>query len=107
MQTTPPLLTRLGLDTLPKEDQDELNAELGEVIFMGVMRRVWDTLDFHQQDALMALLRESELNPESDEKRAALASFLDTQVPDFPKYVQVEVEAILAAQREARADLPL
>jgi hypothetical protein len=60
----PSLLAQLGLDTLPKGEQDELNAEIGEVVFAGVMRRVWDVLDLHQQDALMSLLKESEQDPD-------------------------------------------
>lgn len=98
------LLNDLGLDALPAEDRDELNAEIGEVVFAGVMRRVWDKLDFHQQDALMALLRESERDSESNEKRTAIATFLDTQVPEFAEYVREELDAIVQAHKEALND---
>ena len=94
----PPLQTNilkdLGLDALPKVDQDELSAEMGEVVFTAVMRRVWDALDFHQQDALASLFTESNADPESAEKKMAIATFLDTQVPDFSRYVKEELESL-------------
>ena len=98
------LLHDLGLDTLPKGEQDELNADIGEVVFAGVMRRVWDVLDLHQQDALMSLLRQSEQDPNNEERRNALTTFLDTQVPDFGSYVQDELNALTQAHREAQSD---
>lgn len=100
-QTDTTLLRDLGLNTLPQEEQDALNADIGEVVFAGVMRRVWESLDYHQQDALLALLKESEQNPGNEEKLTALATFLDTQVPDFTKYIHTEVEALRTVYREA------
>lgn len=98
------LLAELGFTDLPQEQQDELNADIGEVVFLGAMRRVWDALDYHGQDTLTSLLKESESDPENSEKRTALAAFLDSHVPDFPAYVRAEVEALKRAHNEAMGE---
>lgn len=98
------LLANLGFTDLPHAEQDELHADIGEVVFLGAMRRVWDALDYHQQDALTALLKESEDDPDNAEKRTKLATFLDSHVPDFPAYVRAEVEALTRTHNEIVGD---
>jgi len=87
-------LLKLGLEGLPEEAREELLAELGEVVFMNVMRRTHKALTLTQQDALTRLLEESAEDPENEKRREALAQFLAAQVPDFDTYVREEVAAL-------------
>ena len=98
------LLTDLGLDSLPQAERDELNAAVGEIILVGVMRRVWDDLELDQQDALTALFEASEQDPENEEKRASIATFLDTQVPRFAEYVHDEYQELKQVQEQAQSE---
>ena len=101
----PDLLADLGLEHLNEEERTELVGEIGEVILRGVMRKAWNVLSLKEQEELTALLEASAADQGSDEKHAAIDTFLKEHVADLPRYVSDEVEAFKKAQRNAVSEL--
>ena len=94
------ILAELGMGSLPKEEQELFLADIGEVIYEGVMQRVYDALSLGQQDTLMRLMDESAAEPENEEKHAAVMNFIGEQVPDLERYITEEINALKQAQEE-------
>lgn len=109
MPTTQTALDNLppefGLDMLSEEERNELLEDLGEMVFEGAMRRTWDALDADKQDALTALLEASTSDPENDDKRTAIQTFIAEHVPEFDSYVTAEVEELKTLQQRAYEEL--
>ena len=93
------------LSMLSEEERNELLADIGEVVFDAVMRRVWDALDADGQDELTKLFEASSDDPENDEKRERIDTFLKERVPDFERFVQEETEKLRAAEEKIRGEL--
>ena len=99
------LLDELGLTNLPAEERDMLIAELGEIIFSGVMERSWNDLDLDKQDRLTSLLRALEEKPDDASREASLVQFLETQVPEFKNHLTKEVELFKKKYNETLGEL--
>lgn len=91
----------MGLDVLPEEERNELLAEIGEVLFHAVMRRVWEVLTPELQEELFRLFEGGDDDPDSTGRREQVDRFLEERVPDFARFVKEECESLLAAQRSA------
>lgn len=78
---------------------------IGEVIFQGVMLRVFETLDETKQEKLTELFEASNQDVENDEKREAIYAFVNEHVPDFETFVREEVELLQSAEAEVTAEL--
>jgi hypothetical protein len=90
----------LGLDLLPPEEREEVVAHIGEVIFEGVMLRTVQALDDTKKEELTALFDASSSDPENEEKHNAIQAFIETNVPDFDKYLAAEIEALKNAPQD-------
>jgi hypothetical protein len=99
------LLDELGLTDLPIEERDMLIAELGEIIFSGVMERSWNDLALDKQDRLTSLLRTLEEKPDDASREASLVQFLETQVPEFKNHLLKEVELFKKKYNETLGEL--
>jgi hypothetical protein len=99
------LLEEFGLTNLPAEERDMFIAELGEIIFSGVMERSWNDLDLDKQDRLTSLLRALEEKPDDASREASLVQFLDTQVPEFKNHIAKELEVFKKRYDEALGEL--
>ncbi len=94
------ILKELGMESLPKEEQELFLADIGEVIYEGVMQRVYDALSLGQQDTLTRLMDESSREPDNEEKHVAVMKFISEQVPELERYITEEVDALKQTQEE-------
>jgi hypothetical protein len=94
------ILAELGMESLPKEEQELFLADIGEVIYEGVMQRVYESLSLGQQDTLVRLMDESAQEPENEEKHAAVMKFIGEQVPELERFITEEVDLLKQAQQE-------
>lgn len=99
------LIEEFGLTNLPAEERDILITELGEVVFAGVLQKVWSDLDLDKQDALTALLHAIEEKPEDESRQASLVQFLETQAPDYREHVVKEIDAFRKKYKEMLGEL--
>ena len=95
----------LGIDHMPEEERDAFLAEVGAVLFRGVMRRVWNSLDRAKQDTLTSLLDASGDDPDNEEKGRALEDFMKKNVPDYAHFVEQEVAELRATQEDIFGEL--
>jgi|GEM_PF-3243332 len=100
----PDLLADLGLENLSEDERHKLLAEIGGVVYRGVVRRAWNTLSIKEQDELSELLEASAADSENEEKSTAVDTFLNEHVTDLSKYVAEEVEALKKAQQSALSE---
>ena len=99
------IIASLGLDLLPEDERNALLSDIGEVIFRGVMHKVWNSLDPTTQDQLTQLFDASNEDPENEQKREAIDQFLTANVPDLKLYVSQEVEALKTAQQDVYGEI--
>jgi hypothetical protein len=88
-----------------EEERTQLLLEVSEVVYRGVMRKVWNALDVTQQDALHALVEESNEEPDNVEKREAVTLYIKEHVPLYEKYLEEESQAFLRTQEEVYGEL--
>ncbi len=98
-------LEDLGIADLPEEERNEILADIGEVIFQSVMRKVWQSLDIDGQDVLTEILEASAREPENEAHSTALDVFLKERVPDFDRYLAEEVQAFRDSQEKIYGEL--
>ncbi len=91
----------MGLDILPEEERNELLADITEVLFHAVMRRVWEALTPEHQNELFRLFEGGNDDPDTAGRRERVDRFLEEHVPDLARFVKEECESLLAAQRSA------
>ncbi len=101
----PEILEKFGLDILPEDERDELLADVGEVVFRAVMRRVWDTLTPERQDELLARMEASNAEPENEKLREEMDAFLKENVPDLDRFVREEGASLLETQRSIYGEI--
>lgn len=80
------LVSVLGLDHLPPQEQAEALTQIGDIIFKAVMFRLADTLPAEQLAQLEEKFKEAEQNPD------AVYTFLQGAVPDIDKIIMEETE---------------
>lgn len=79
------LFDKLGLDAMTPDERKAFVESFGNVIQSRVMLRLMKELSDEQKDKLDKILSD---NPEGS---PALADFLKTDVPQFPRMVEEEV----------------
>jgi len=86
MNTTLNVIQELGLDSLPREKQEELTLKIGDIINQKILIRALDEMSDQQKDEFDAFL--------GDEKndQAATFNFLRSKVKNFDDLARDEIE---------------
>jgi hypothetical protein len=90
---------------MPKEAREELMMALSEVIYNGVMRKTRLSLDTKNQQVFTELLEDIAEDPENDEKLEAMEKFIESNVPDYERYVSEQIEDIRKRYEKKRSEL--
>lgn len=98
-------LAELGLGDLEGAERDELLESIGEVLFQGVMLRVFEVLNEEEQDALSVLFDASNADPDNEEKRDELHQYIAEHVPQFDAFLGEEIALLKKAYEENRGAL--
>ncbi len=77
----------LGIDSLPKEEQEEVYMQFGAIIYMEVMTRAMDILSEDDQNILDKLIQE---NPDPE----VMFTFLAEKIPNLDEIVREEAEKV-------------
>ena len=96
--TTPPkddAANMPHLELLPKELEDELLVDAGEIVYDAVMLRVFNALPVDKQQVLTTMLASGEVTDEQ------VLAFVRNEVPDLDSFVQEEVESLARTVRDA------
>ncbi len=80
------VITLLGIDKMPLEQQNEVMTKIGGIIYQGILSRALETLPEEKQVEFEKL---TDNNVEPDE----LFSFLTANVPTFQQIVEEEVKS--------------
>jgi hypothetical protein len=77
------IIEELGLQDLPQEKQDELMAQIGEVVMKRIYLETMESLEKEDQEKLIDLM---EKKPEEAE------GFLREKIPDYDNFVKKVVD---------------
>jgi hypothetical protein len=77
------IIEELGLQSLPQEKQEELMAQIGEVVMKRIYLETMESLEKEDQEKLIDLM---EKKPEEAE------SFLREKIPDYDNFVKKVVD---------------
>jgi hypothetical protein len=78
-------------DLLGEEEQNELLAEMGEVVYMGALQKAWESLETGLQTELTELLELCAKEPENEDRSTALDAFLEKHVPEWERFLENEM----------------
>ncbi len=79
------IIKDLGIDTLPKDQQEQALLKIGKIIFQGVLIKVLNKLNDEDKDRLDAILIEKPSDQE------VVLNFLRSKISDFDEIVNGEV----------------
>jgi len=88
------IMTALGFDKLPEEEQKGLYERIGGVLFQGILIRALETMSEDEQDAFDAFLGEHPDDP------AAMLAYLREHVAEFDALTESEVARFKASALE-------
>ncbi len=88
------IVTTLGIDKLPIEQQKDTMERLGAIVYQEVMLRALDLMSEEDKNAFEKLITE---NPDPE----AIFTYLSEKVPNIDKMVTEEAESL----REESADI--
>jgi hypothetical protein len=88
-QTNQNIITTLGIDKLPVEQQKEAMERLGGIVYQEVMLRVLDVMSEPDKDAFEKMI---ETNPDPE----AMFNYLASKVPNLEQIVAEEAESLRA-----------
>ncbi len=92
------IVTTLGINNLPVEQQKEAMERLGAIVYQEVMLRVLDILSEEDKDAFEKLI-EKDSNPES------MFAFLSEKVPNLDEIVREEAEKLREESAEIMSEI--
>ena len=92
------IVTSLGINNLPVEQQKEAMERLGAIVYQEVMLRVLDILSEEDKDAFEKLI-EKDSNPES------MFAFLSEKVPNLDEIVKEEAEKLREESAEIMSEI--
>jgi hypothetical protein len=79
------LIKELGIDKLPRERQEELLAQMGEIVQQRILLRLLEELPEEDKDEFAALLEANQDNPE------VVEMFLKEKVPNMDVLAMEEI----------------
>lgn len=88
----------LGIDSLPKEEQQEAMERLGAIVYQEVMLRVLDILNEEDKDEFEKLIEKTK-DPE------IMFSFLMGKIPNFEEIVNEESEKLKKESAELMGNM--
>jgi len=93
------------LENETKDIQEDFLDDIGEVIMEALLLKAWSELDTEKRERLTALLEISDEEPENEEKREAVLTFLDKNVVNIQGFVKKEFEDIQTSYKQIRDEI--